>query len=140
MMPIQTRLNSDGPLAVFALMFVGSWLLMAQVAGTWTAEAYSALIWVANVLVFGTVAIALIRLYSSTTTILGGTLAILAILHAPLFLGMSMGLVDLPTMQTFDAVSRAIVYPLLGLLGLLVLLRPLFPSKQLSLRDERPAS
>lgn len=138
-MPIQNRLNSDRLLAVFALLFVGSWLLMVQVVGAWTADTYSALIWVANVLVFGMVAIALLRLYSSDTTILGGTLAILAILHAPLFLGMSLGLVDLPTMQTFDVISRSTMYPLLGILGVGVLLRPLLPLNQPTSSSQRPA-
>lgn len=40
-------------LATLSLLFVGTILLMGQVFGNWRADAYSALVWVANVLAFG---------------------------------------------------------------------------------------
>ena len=137
----QLQLNSDRLLAFLAVAFVGVMLLLQLVFGALRGgnpTSYWITIWVATVLVVAMVIIALGRLQSSNTTLFGGTLAVLAILHAPLFLGMRFGLVDLPTMQTFDVVSRAILYPLLGIFGLLVFLRPFFRSLRLTSRKFRP--
>lgn len=125
----QSQLNADRPLALLVVVFVADMVLLQWMFGTLrggSESLYWGIIWIATILVVAMVVVALGRLFSTTTTLLGGTLAVLAILHAPLFLGMRFGLVNLSTMQTFDVVSRAIMYPLLGLVAILVLLRPLY--------------
>lgn len=81
---------------------------------------YWAIIWRATLLVVAMVGVALVPLFSTTTTILGGAFALLVFLDAPPFLGNRCRVVNLPTIQTFDIASRAITYPLLGIAAVLL--------------------
>ena len=134
-MHLRSKIDTDRTLAGVTVLFLATVLVMRWFFGlpSWDsgiALVYSVLTWLATLLVAGTVVLAVLRLASPDRTLSGGLLALAAIVHAPLFLGMRFGLVDLETMRTVGRLSQNVVYPVLGVLAVIVLVRPLFRQEQ----------
>ena len=135
-MNLRTTINTDRTLAGVTALFVATILVMRWFFGlpSWDSNialVYSLLTWVATLLIVGTVALGVLRLMSTDRTLTGSLLALAALVHAPLFMGMRFGLVDIETMTTFGRISQAVMYPTLGVLAVVVLVRSVF-------RKQRP--
>jgi hypothetical protein len=135
-MNFRTTINTDRTLAGVTALFVATILVMRWFFGlpSWDSNialVYSFLTWVATLLVVATVVLGVLRLMSTDRTLTGSLLALAALVHAPLFMGMRFGLVDIETMTTFGRISQAVMYPTLGVLAVVVLVRSVF-------RKQRP--
>lgn len=136
-MGIQSRLNRDRTLAVAALGFTVVIFAIRELFGIrrWTQEIFTTwqiLGWTATILVGCMVVLGVLRLVSSDRTIAGSLLAIVALLHAPLHAAMWFGLVEVDTMFRLARITRWGFYPLLAVLGIVVLVRPVFRGTQRS--------
>ncbi len=142
--------NSDRTIAGLTLLFAATILMMRWVFGlpNWDAtinQVYSLIMWFAMLLMVGTMLLAVRRLANPDRTPTGGVLALVRFIHAPNFLGMRFGLVELETMFMDGRVSQTGMYPALSVLAMIVLVRRFFmrpwgrrdpkgPSSQIAVR------